>query len=133
MRYPSRDYWVLIGHEPMAVDLDTWVKWVEEHHNDSLRRVGDDTVKKQRVSTVFLMLDHNFGFGLFGDDRPILFETMIFGGTHDQAMWRYATWDEAEAGHRRIVAALKAGLDPTVDLDPDKVMAEVERIMGTKR
>lgn len=48
------------------------------------------------VSTVFLGLDHNFGGGI-----PILFETMIFGGEHDQFQERYATWVEAINGHKR--------------------------------
>ena len=46
------------------------------------------------VSTVFLGLDHAFDGG-----TPLLFETMIFGGEHDEYQERYATWDEAEAGH----------------------------------
>lgn len=53
-----------------------------------------------RVSTVFLGVDHNF----FGDGRrPIVFETMIFGGPHDGYQERYATWEEAEVGHRRAL------------------------------
>lgn len=28
---------------------------------------------------------------------------MIFGGIHDQEMWRYCTWDEAEVGHAAAV------------------------------
>lgn len=31
------------------------------------------------------------------------FETMIFGGEHDQYQERYSTWDEAEAGHKRAI------------------------------
>ena len=47
------------------------------------------------VSTVFLGMDHSFGGG-----SPVLFETMIFGGEHDQYQERYCTWDEAEKGHQ---------------------------------
>ena len=71
-------------------------------------RVGDDTINEQRVSTVFLALDHN----MFGGGTPILFETMIFDGPHDGDMWRYSTWDEAKAGHERIVNCLKQGIKP---------------------
>jgi hypothetical protein len=57
-----------------------------------------------RISTIFLGIDHQFG-----DGPPILYETMSFmGDEHEDFFDRYATWDEAEAGHRRIVlAALK--------------------------
>jgi hypothetical protein len=51
---------------------------------------------KVYVSTVFLGLDHSFGEG-----PPQLFETMIFGGEHDEYQERYSTWDEAEAGHKK--------------------------------
>lgn len=47
-----------------------------------------------QVSTVFLYMDHSFHGG-----RPLLFETMIFGGVHDNHQLRYSTWEEAEGGH----------------------------------
>ena len=58
-----------------------------------------------RISTVFLGIDHNFG----DDSPPLLFETMVFGGKFDQEQDRYATYDEALAGHeamkRRVLSA----------------------------
>jgi hypothetical protein len=74
-------------------------------------RVGDDTIDGQRVSTVFLCMDHSWSRE---EHAPILFETMIFGGPYDQEMWRYSTYDEAKAGHDRIVNCLKEGINPTV-------------------
>ena len=56
------------------------------------------------VSTVFLALDHAFNGGV-----PILFETMIFEGEHDQAQWRYHTRAEALMGHDLVVASLRTG------------------------
>ena len=65
--------------------------------------VADDTIGNVRVSTVFLAVDHN----LFGD-KPILFETMIFGGPLDEYMWRYSTWEEATEGHRLACDQVRA-------------------------
>lgn len=73
-------------------------------------RVGDDTIDGQRVSTVFLQLDHNWWDS--SDARPVLFETMIFGGPHHQDMWRYHTWNEAKEGHDKVVHCLKHGINP---------------------
>ena len=56
-----------------------------------------------RVSTVFLMFDHAFLPG----SPPVLFETMVFGGPHDQDQRRYHTWDEAAAGHAEVVALMQ--------------------------
>lgn len=50
------------------------------------------------VSTVFIGLDHRFGPG-----KPLVFETLVFGGPFDQDGDRYSTWVEAEAGHARFV------------------------------
>lgn len=64
------------------------------------RTVEKTKIKKDvEVSTVFLGLNHNY----FKQGPPILFETMVFGGKHDGYMNRYATWDEAKAGHKEIV------------------------------
>ena len=35
---------------------------------------------------------------------PLLFETMVFGGGLADSEWRYATWEEAEEGHRNVLA-----------------------------
>jgi hypothetical protein len=35
-----------------------------------------------------------------------LFETMVFGGPLNGEMDRYATWDEAEAGHKAMLDAV---------------------------
>jgi hypothetical protein len=59
------------------------------------QRVALDERGGVRVSTVFLVLDHSHGSG-----RPVLYETMVFGGPHDQYQERYATRAEAVAGHR---------------------------------
>jgi hypothetical protein len=65
--------------------------------------VGLDEVSDDRVSTVFLGLDH--GFGLNGDSGPILWETMVF--PECEVCERYRTYEEAIEGHRRIVESLK--------------------------
>jgi aminoglycoside phosphotransferase family enzyme len=56
-------------------------------------------VREVHISTVFLGLDHSFDEG-----RPLLFETMTFGGQeHDQRICeRCTTWDEAVAQHERV-------------------------------
>jgi len=50
------------------------------------------------VSTVWLGIDHGFV-----DDVPLIFETMVFGGKHDQFQQRYPTEDLALFGHQEVV------------------------------
>lgn len=66
--------------------------------------VAQEHVGKVWVSTVFLGLDHSFGQG-----DPILFETMVFRDGHGEECERYCTWQEAEAGHRRVCEGLTSG------------------------
>jgi hypothetical protein len=92
------DKYILAGHEPVEEpDLMRWAEWMETAD----RQVRHTEQGDVRVSTVFLGVDYNFG-DLFG--RPILFETMAFVGHESVAQDRYRTWDEAAAGHARIVA-----------------------------
>ena len=79
------------------VDWDSWFETANRH-------IGDTTIKDQRISTVFLGIDHNYGTG-----KPILFETMIFGGDNDMYCKRYHTYEEAEKGHQKIVRAITQG------------------------
>lgn len=93
--------YILNGHEPVPVyDIVEWGKWMGQATLDGSRIVMQTTLpNKITISTVFLGLDHNF----WHEGPPILFESMIFGGDNDQVMERYATWDEAQAGHDNAV------------------------------
>jgi hypothetical protein len=67
--------------------------------------VADEKIWGLRVSTVFLGIDHGYSF--IEGSEPVLFETMVFVGGRDIQMRRYCTWDEAEVGHKEIVATIK--------------------------
>ena len=97
-------YYILENGQPKGVAMDEYIaflskKKAEGDDGDKWRRVAFDNPRDGvRVSTVFLMIDHQFGGG-----PPLLYETMIFGGAHDQEQWRYSTRDAALAGHARAV------------------------------
>mgnify|MGYP001592752568 FL=1 len=69
------------------------------------RIVAQEHVGNAFVSTVFLGLDHGWG----PRSEGLVFETMVFESPDgDERTMRYRTWDEAEAGHKRIVEEVKA-------------------------
>lgn len=75
-------------------DQEAWFEWFT--HAD--RAVCVTPLGGAVVSTVFLGVDHGFG------GTPLWFETAVF--RKDQGAWvgeRYATWDEAEIGHKLAV------------------------------
>jgi len=101
-------YWRLDeNRRPVEATREQMISLFEGPFEDT-RRVGRDQVGDAEVSTVFLVIDHRMG----GDGPPVLFETMIFGGAHDQETWRYTSWQDATEGHERVVAALREGRDP---------------------
>lgn len=89
--YPGRLYAILKGHEVVPVDsMWTWAKWRATNKT----HVAVDMMGKCTVSTVFLGLDHGYL------DGPLWFETFVFKGRSGSYLAeRYATWEEAEAGH----------------------------------
>jgi len=85
-------WYILKGHTPVPCDdILKLASWGIEGNT----RVAETSHDGVVVSTVFLKLDHNYGVG----GPPLLFETLVFGGVFDSDMARYATWEEAEAGH----------------------------------
>ena len=78
-----------------------WAEWMEENSC----RVAFDRIDEIEVSTVFLGLNYNH----FGEGDPLLFETMSFWpeDLSKSEQWRYFTWEEAEAGHRKMVEEIK--------------------------
>jgi hypothetical protein len=68
--------------------------------------VGNGAGEEAEVSTVFLGIDYR----ALDRGAPLLWETMVFGGSHDRWCKRYASYDEALAGHHDVVAFVKADL-----------------------
>ena len=66
------------------------------------RVVAKDQCGNAKVSTVFLGVDYDFT-----GKKPLLFETMVFGGPYDGEEQRYSTWEEAEEGHKKVVSRLR--------------------------
>ena len=83
--------YILDGKE--AVKCNDTIKWAQWFRKAD-RSVADTEKDGVRISTVFLGIDHSFDGG-----KPLLFETMIFGGEHSDCQWRYETWKDAEIGH----------------------------------
>jgi hypothetical protein len=80
----------------------TTLEWAMSFEDFEQKVVAKATVGDAEVSTVWLGLNHQFG-----DGPPLIFETMIFGGEHDQWQDRYSTEEQAKAGHEAVVAWLK--------------------------
>lgn len=85
---------------PIECDMMTWAKMFNQDRHVAQHVIDIDGVSV-RISTVFLGLDHSWG-----DGPPILFETMIFGGEHDQYQERYSTWHDAWKGHYKAIELL---------------------------
>lgn len=81
----------------VPASLMEWARYFESAD----RIVRKSVVGEVSVSTVFLGIDHQYG-----DGPPLLFETMIFGGQHDQWCARCSTWQEAEAQHDQAILVL---------------------------
>jgi hypothetical protein len=89
------------GNPQPCHDLMKWATWFETAAD--AKRVALDEIGGVRVSTVFLGVDHNWGEG-----PPLIYETMIFGGPHDDYQERYSTREEALAGHANAVALVRS-------------------------
>jgi hypothetical protein len=90
---------------PADVVSPEYQEWYNDIDN---RRVARTEIAKDIwVSTVFLGLDHN----LFGAGDPVLWETMIFGGSEDMHQERATNQEEALEHHKEAVVLAKKGLE----------------------
>jgi hypothetical protein len=90
--------YILVDRKPVVEeDVIKWARWFET--ND--RHIGKDKINDATISTIFLSLDHAY------DGKPILFETMIFGGKFDGYQERYHTIEEAREGHKKAIEMVK--------------------------
>jgi len=94
--------YILINDKPVAEpDVIKWADW----YDSADRVVAKADIGDVSISTVFLGIDHSFGYG-----SPILYETMIFGGDHDGFQQRHETKEQALIGHGSALGLVKNGL-----------------------
>ena len=97
------------GEPEACEDFVRWANWFELNE----RHVACDNIKGVRVSTVFLGINHNWSEG-----PPVLWETMIFGGEHDEYQRRYTSRADAEAGHNEALALVLAEHSKPLPAEP---------------
>ena len=93
----------LNGHEVEPCSFEDWTLL-----DISLRRVGLDEIEGYEVSTIFEGLNH-----ALSGRPPRIFETAVLdaaSGTLINVLERYATWDEAEQGHKGWCDAIRVRL-----------------------
>lgn len=106
MRFPGIRFYALNGIDVMTFDdIHAYTAWKAERNDPLGDVVKQETVGNAWVSTVLLMIDHQYGEG-----PPLIFETMVFDAeSHEplETMKRYSTYGQALMGHQQIVAAMR--------------------------
>ena len=95
----SRWYILDNNNKPIPKPVLEAAQWLED--NDHRRTVKRDEIGDILVSTVFLGLDH-----AWDSDTPVLWETMIFGGEHNQYQDRYTSYEDALEGHKKALTLI---------------------------
>jgi hypothetical protein len=90
------------NNNPVAKPTLEATQWLDD--NDHRRTLKRDEIGDILVSTVFLGLDHSFPWN--EDKTPVLWETMIFGGEHDQYQERYTSHKDALEGHEKALTLI---------------------------
>ena len=93
--------YILKDRKVIRVTMDEWSTWMSENQTD--RSVNIDVAKTNlgtcNISTVFMGLEYGTVNG-----EPVVFETMIFGGEHNEKTWRCSTYEAAVRQHMAAIA-----------------------------
>lgn len=97
-------YYILKDKGVQKANLEEWANYFESSDRVIKKtKLFDDSVE---VSTVFLGLDHAIPEN---ENHPLVFETMVFGGTFDGLTERYSTYKQAEEGHEKVADGVSNG------------------------
>ena len=84
-----------------------FLQWAEDYENLTGRRVAEaKTLYGERLSTVFLGMDHSF---VFGPHTPILYETMLFAPRSEEML--KDMWSRLRRAAASIMASGYKSLD----------------------
>ena len=96
--------YILNGKNPvLEPNLIKWAEWFEKGN----RIVKQEKIGKVEISTIFFGVDRGFRNG-----KPILFETMIFGGKFNNDRDCYCSWNDALKGHEHMKRKVLEGRKP---------------------
>ena len=108
------------NHNPVPKPVLEAAKWMEDNPNRKAVKqdnLEDDQGNKIFVSTVFLGLNH-----AWNSNVPVLWETMIFGGEHDQYQERYTSHKDALEGHKKAINFINTGYnEQTINTEEDSI------------
>lgn len=82
-----------------ATSIIEAARWLDK--NPERKAVKQENIGDIFISTVFLGLDHAWNSHI-----PVLWETMIFGGEHDQYQERYTSHEDALEGHKKALTLI---------------------------
>lgn len=97
-------YALLESRKVRVVDFEEFCANAKFFEDITTRTVSKTAIGDISISTVFLGINHGFN----GEDA--WFETMVFGGEHNEYQERYETWADAEAGHEKAVELVRRSL-----------------------
>ncbi len=97
--------WYILNkrNKPISKPVLEAAKWLG--NNPEKRIVKQEYIGDIKVSTVFLGLDHGWNSSV-----PVLWETMIFGGEHDQYQERYTSYEDAVEGHQKAIDLVNSSI-----------------------
>lgn len=89
-------------------------EWAELFEREDYKRIGHDVIDPFEVSTIWVGLRLGITALPLGVDEPppLIFETAVFDSEGVHSIVRYATEEQARAGHEAVCAEVRAsGLD----------------------
>ncbi len=93
-------FYILRNKKPVPISsIDEWGRMLKRKDRRVAKTIIEGGKEEIKISTVFLGLNENYS----GHGKPVLFETMVFGGDLDGDMYRYTSWTAAEKGHRKMI------------------------------
>jgi len=99
------------GPDGTPLTMDEWAELFNDRKEDKSPESWwrkHTVTDNGTVSTVWLGLNH----AIWPDQAPLIWETMIFGGTYSDSQWRYSSREAAWDAHEEIVRALRKGANP---------------------
>ena len=93
--------------KPYAVTIEESFKLYDDF---DMRIVKSEYLDNEKICVSTVFLGYN-GAHYGAEDKPLFFETMVFGGDYDGYMVRYETYQQAVEGHNEIVNKIKSKLN----------------------
>ena len=99
----------VLNEQRQPVTVDSFEEWGEWLYKNKEKRIIASSHFEDGTIIITAFMAHSTPFS--DENDPQTFQTQVYGGDHNGKTRYYASWEQAEEGHRQMVLEVRKAIE----------------------